>query len=545
MGVSEVSLQGQQFAQNDPRVRRPGQQQGVHDVENADQVHIQNQNQVARKQTSIFGKILYEGFKIALIVGLSAFVSALCSPVVGMYVGMIVAGAVSAGFSAGEQYSEKGKVDWTRTGLEFGLGFVSFGIGKSIAAPWQILTKASTVPKSLAYASVSSGIQGGFTGGGLTAYDTYVQAGSVDGLAVAQSFVIGGTIGALVGAGAHKLVNRTPPRKISIGHDSYTDLPKINYYKFSFNYNHLDYYKNNLSRNDLLGMYRRGRIHTIDVHGFVKRDDYYRNGILSNIFRGGPDVSYINQVKTVIIRRNNSQSRKFFVELTFTPNPKLPSIKTYDSRAWGNFHDLPVGLQWQILPSGQVPVKNYILKLQGVIDNRRIFVGKDLRIRHLHRASERNFELMINTDDRALAKQIHGRAVGLLNRGYDITTVVNRLEKRYGDLVSVVSQDRNLEVLRRGFGRISRSERVMRRLERAISVMRDAHLHEDRALNRAFGVIYYAVPNINRISVFGRNRLRIQEMLEELIRRGRQNNASPHQGILADFLEENISHWHV
>ena len=82
-------------------------------------------SQQQKSKRGLFGKILYEGFKIGLTIGASIIASAVAGPIAGMVVG----GLISAAFSASEQYAEKGKVDWKRVGIEFGFGFVSIGVG--------------------------------------------------------------------------------------------------------------------------------------------------------------------------------------------------------------------------------------------------------------------------------------------------------------------------------------------------------------------------------------------------------------------------------
>ena len=161
------------------------------------------QRQPARPERSLFGKILYEGFKIGLTIGLSVIASTFLGPLGGMIVG----GLVTAAFSAIEQHNEKGQIDLTRVAIEFGLGFISIGVGKVVTkAAGKFITKATEKP--LLSAAIISGAQGGFTGASLTAYDTYTEHGEIDWSSVGLSFVIGGAVGAGMGAGMHKISSK-------------------------------------------------------------------------------------------------------------------------------------------------------------------------------------------------------------------------------------------------------------------------------------------------------------------------------------------------
>ena len=160
-----------------------------------------NKNEVTSKESqanpssrNIVKKIFYEGFKIGITIGASIIASAFLGPLGGMIIG----GLVSAAFSVYEQNKEKGQINLQRVVLEFGLGFVSIGVGKVITKLLGgIFKKALAMP--ILNTAVNSGFQGGFTGASLTAYDTFVQTGKIDGVAVAQSFVIGGITGAAMG----------------------------------------------------------------------------------------------------------------------------------------------------------------------------------------------------------------------------------------------------------------------------------------------------------------------------------------------------------
>src|SRR3989338_6934999 len=126
-----------------------------------------------KKDKNLFTKILWEGFKIGSTIGLSIIASSVLTPVGGMIVG----GLVTAAFSAYEQYSEKVTIDFKRLGIEFSLGFISIGAGKIVTSGVSKIIGKKLSEKALLSAAVNSGAQGSFTGGALSAYDTYHETG--------------------------------------------------------------------------------------------------------------------------------------------------------------------------------------------------------------------------------------------------------------------------------------------------------------------------------------------------------------------------------